>query len=153
MSFTFDLDCIYWLIYDFGPDPRYRSIQIHVLFLLLRAVLLMVAFLESIRAVLFIGMGTLFGAIRINNITVVLSRRAPCEHNFFQWYGQLFIAFNIFGKSINSFMFLTFSIGYFFFIQSVSVCILGFGRLQISIYILFVCSAFAIILGISTFFV
>ncbi len=149
---AFDFDCAYWLFNDFGPNPLYRSIQVQLLFLLIRAILLILVTFESIRAVLFVGMCTLFGAIRINNITVVLSHRAECEHNFFQWYSQLFIVFNIFGKSINTFMFLTFSMGYCFFIQSVSICILGWDRLPVSIYTVFVCAAFAIVLGILTFF-
>ncbi|ODM93277.1 hypothetical protein Ocin01_13405 [Orchesella cincta] len=139
-----DLDGPYWVIEDLAPTPLYRESSTILLFLLIRALLLLPGFWETTRSLLGTAM-IMFATIEnLTRVVTTLTFKVKSIKCFFRYYTQLSILCNILEGSTTRLFFVTITTAYFLLIQWTWVCVRGFGKLEAPIYFLFLMIAFIV---------
>ncbi|CAL8134476.1 unnamed protein product [Orchesella dallaii] len=146
-----DLDGPYWVIEDFLPDAMYREPHTILIFLLVRAFLLIVGIWEASRSLMGSAM-IMFAAIEsITIIVKILTYKVNSVHNFFRFYTHLSILCNALEGSSTTMFFFTITTAGSLWIQWIWVCVNGFGKFGLAIYFVFVVAAFIVGSGILVF--
>lgn len=146
-----DLDGPYWVLEDFAPDPKYRTIPTIIIFIFIRTFLLLPGFLETTRTIMYTSIGYLCAITYIKAMIEVLHYKVKKPTIFFKLYSELYILANVLSTGFQRSSFVCISIFYFLFIQTLWICICGLVHLNILIYLFFVSFALIIVIGVGVF--
>lgn len=144
-----DLDGIYWVLEDFGPDAMQRSLTTICIFVLVRFFLLLPGFLETIRALEYMGAGFLLSLLHIHRLISILTYHVHNSRLFFLYYNQLRIICSIMVNLIERGLLVAISIFYIGFIHTMWICIRGWKSLGGPVYFLFSLLALVVVMSIT----
>lgn len=147
----FDLDGPYWFLEDVGPDPMYRNISTLLTFLVLRAILLMPGFAETVRGIYVAGFGVLFLVVYIKETLDVLTKKVRSSHKWFKYYTRFYIISNVLAEAVSQTVFLAVTVVYILIIQVFWMIVRGWGKLSFPIYFMFCLFAVFIIFAVCLF--
>ncbi len=151
LAIVWNLDGAYWLLEDFAPAPKYRSVVTTSTFLLIRTFLLIPGFLETCRTTIYSSIGYMCVIIYLKTIIQTLAHKVRSQSDFFRYYSQLYILSNVLGPSFEMATFIICSVFYFFFVQTLWICVCGFRNLDLAVYLFFASYAFVVLLGAAIF--
>lgn len=97
-------------------------------------------------------MGYLYALVYLKAIVQTLSLKVRNPFHFLNYYSQLHILSNVLGPGFERATFILFSLFYLLFVQTLWICVCGFGKLDLAIYIFFATYAFLVLLGFALVF-
>ncbi len=142
-------DGLYWLLEDILPSQIERSSTLNTVIFVTKSIILIPCFCHTCRAMQFTSLAYLSAVTSTKELAYTLLHKIKVQSIFFRYYAQFYIICGILRQGFERATLIALTMLYVMFIQTTWACVVGIGKLEISVYMMFAMPALTVVVGLA----